>query len=243
MRMKSLVPAGVIISMIFFWFSGNAWAVIPDHWITLLKNSVEINSSTDNPEGLDAMRSLLVPELAALGFRTHEVDLGSQHKILLADFPRRKSRASSCRTCRHCLSKASPFQKFQAEEKQLKGPGIIDMKGGLVLMLHVLSELKASNASLKKIRILLNDDEEIGSIFSEPKFKELTHGIKNALVFEPGLPNQALVTSHSGVHWLRLTVKGKAAHAGLEHEKGINACVEMANKIIELVVSPIIQKS
>ena len=111
------------------------------------------------------------------------------------------------------------------------------MKGGIVLILDILTDLKESAKDaqiLKKIRVVLDDDEETGASHSKTKFSEWVSGIPYGLVFEPGLSNRSLVNSHSGVHWVELTVKGRAAHAGMEHEKGLNACVELAHKIIEI---------
>lgn len=114
------------------------------------------------------------------------------------------------------------------------------MKGGVVLLLQVLSELKAAGkssdalSSLKKVRVLINDDEEIGSPYSKPHFSKFTRGISNALIFEPGLSDGGFASSHSGVHWMELTVRGKAAHAGLEHNKGVNACVELGSKVFKM---------
>jgi glutamate carboxypeptidase len=64
--------------------------------------------------------------------------------------------------------------------------------------------------------------------------RDLVAGVETGLVFEPGLPGGAVVTSHSGVRWLTLAVQGKAAHAGLEPEKGLNACVELSHKAVEI---------
>src|SRR5260370_30016547 len=107
------------------------------------------------------------------------------------------------------------------------------MEGGGVLMLNVLSEITAPG-TLKKIRVAINDDEETGSAHSKARLKELAQGLPYGLVYEPGLPGAALVTSLSGIRWLQLNVKGKAAHAGFEHQKGVNACVELGSKLVRL---------
>jgi len=207
---------------------------IPDQWVSLLKRMVETNSSSDNPEGLEKMRAILIPELKVLGFQTRTVELEGQHKILIADFAHEKPELLLMGHVDTVFSKTSSFQKFGIQNDRYLGPGVIDMKGGNTLMLHVLSELKKSGLSLKKIRVLINDDEELGSPFSKSTYMNLVKGMTHALVFEPGLPNSAVVSSHSGVQDMQLTVKGKAAHAGMDHEKGVNACVELANKIIKL---------
>ena len=102
------------------------------------------------------------------------------------------------------------------------------MKGGIVLILSLLSDLPESVR--QKIRIVINDDEEIGSPHTKEVYLPQVKGVRGALVFEPGLPGGHVVTSHSGVYWIDLTVKGKAAHAGLEPQNGTSACVELGHK-------------
>jgi glutamate carboxypeptidase len=118
----------------------------------------------------------------------------------------------------------------------ITGPGVIDMKGGIALMFAVLKELKEDlgDQALNGIVVALNDDEEIGSGGTKDILRALTKGTEAALVFEPGLADSALVSAHSGLDWIKLSVKGKAAHAGLEPERGVNACVELAAKIVEI---------
>src|SRR5262249_43550164 len=76
-------------------------------------------------------------------------------------------------------------------------------------------------------------DEETGSTVSRAKLIELTQGLDGVLVFEPGLPDGSVVTSEAGVRWLKLSVAGKASHAGLEPDRGVNACLELADKVLK----------
>ena len=84
--------------------------------------------------------------------------------------------------------KISSFQKMTQEGDKLHGPGVMDMKGGVVMILNILSDL--DEASRKQIRIVLNDDEEIGSPNSKAKFDELAKGIPYGLVFDAAPPNR-----------------------------------------------------
>lgn len=116
---------------------------------------------------------------------------------------------------------------------RLLGPGVIDMKGGLVVMLEALSALARERR--KGIRVLINDDEEVGSPHSGTKLLELARSIPSVLVFEPGLEKGEVVTSEAGVSWLDLEVKGRASHAGLAPEKGINACEILAKLSLKIL--------
>ena len=211
--------------------------LIPTPWRDLLRELLEINSGSENTDGLELVRKRLIPEFEKLGFRTTTVDTGDRHKILVFDFDGEKPELLLLGHVDTVFPAASAFQKFSSQGDRLMGPGVIDMKGGIVLILNILTDLKQSPKDaeiLKKIRVLLDDDEETGASHSKAKFAEWVKGIPYGLVFEPGLSNRSLVNSHSGVHWSELTVKGRAAHAGMEHEKGLNACVELAHKIIEI---------
>jgi len=202
-------------------------------WLQLLQKMVDINSGTGNLAGSEKIRQLLVPEFESLGFQTRVETVQENHRVLICDFPGEKPQLALVGHIDTVFPSHSPFQKMRIEGDRVIGPGVIDMKGGIVLLLHLLHTLKGS-IDLGKIRILLNDDEEIGSRYSKNLFKELAAGVPFGLVFEPGLPDRSLVSSESGVLRMELKVKGVPAHAGLEHEKGVNAGLELAHKLVKL---------
>lgn len=204
----------------------------PPAWQTLLQRIVDINSGSGNTAGLEAVRQVLMPELEALGLDATSHDLGDGHRLLSASVPGEEPDLLLMGHIDTVFEPDSPFQTFKSDGDDLRGPGIIDMKAGVVLMLDVLKAL--SPAERARVLVLLNDDEEVGSPYSRPLVLDVTRDIRAGLVFEPGLPDGAVVTSHSGVVWLTLVVEGRAAHAGLEPEKGINACVELAHKLVRV---------
>jgi glutamate carboxypeptidase len=208
-----------------------ASAAVEARYLALLQKLVQINSGTENTEGLEETRKLIVPELEELGFSPRAFTTEGR-KTLAFDFPGEKPRVLLVGHIDTVFPPASPFQKATVEGDRVRGPGVIDMKGGVVLLLNALALIQqAEPEALKKIRIVINDDEETGSITSQARIVELGQGIPYGLVFEPGLPDGSLVTSLSGVLKLDLRVKGKAAHAGLDHAQGINACVELGAKL------------
>ncbi len=199
-----------------------------------LKMIVDINSDSRNATGLEEVRKIVVPRFEALGFQTTRYAVGNGHHVVSFDMPGSNPTLLMIGHIDTVFSTDSTFLKFRSEGDRLVGPGVIDMKGGVVLMLNILSDLQRDGL-LPNVRVVLNDDEEIGSPFSKATLRQLARGIKYGLVFEPGLDDGALVKGQAGVRWLRLTVHGKAAHAGLEPQNGINACVELAYKINKIV--------
>jgi glutamate carboxypeptidase len=209
---------------------------IPTPWLTLLKDLVEINSGTENVDGLNQVRQRLIPEFEALGFKLTTHELANRRKVLSFERPGAQPQLLLLGHIDTVFSPSSSFQHFSQTPDSLQGPGVIDMKGGVVLILHLLSELshRKDEKLLRQIRIVINDDEEIGSPDSMEKLKELAKGIPYGLLYEPGLQDGGVITSLSGLHWLELTVKGKAAHAGLDFAKGLNACAALSAKLAEI---------
>ncbi|MBM7572313.1 M20 family metallopeptidase [Aquibacillus albus] len=115
------------------------------------------------------------------------------------------------------------------------GPGVIDMKASLVSVYYAIRCLiNDGKAGFKNVHILLNSDEEIGSISSKSLIEETSIGKKYALVMEPARKNGSLVSARRGNGKYTLNVQGKAAHSGIEPEKGRSAIEELAHKIIQL---------
>lgn len=121
------------------------------------------------------------------------------------------------------------------EEGTAHGPGIFDMKAGIAIALEALqaiTELKLSTNY--PIVLLLNCDEEIGSPSSRALIEETARGAVAALVLEPPIPGGVVKTGRKGIGDFFVSVKGRAAHAGLEPEKGVNAIVELSHQILRL---------
>ena len=213
--------------------SGTVSAETAPAWQTLLKKIVNMNSGTQNIEGLEAVREVLIPEFEKLGMKATTHSLNAGHKVVSMAVPGGKPELLLMGHIDTVFKKESKFQNYQVKGDRIYGPGVIDMKGGIVMMLGLLKKFK-DTGQLKKFMVIINDDEEIGSPYSRALVNKLAADVKSGLVFEPGLPGGAVVTSHSGVRWWTLSVRGKASHAGLEPEKGINACVELSYKAIAL---------
>ena len=107
------------------------------------------------------------------------------------------------------------------------GPGVLDMKAGVIQLLFALSALD----DLDGVAVLLTTDEELGSPTSGALIDETATGLAAALVLEPSA-HGALKTERKGVSVFRLTVTGRAAHAGLAPASGANAAVELAHQLL-----------
>jgi glutamate carboxypeptidase len=121
---------------------------------------------------------------------------------------------------------------FTVTDGVASGPGCFDMKSGIVLFLFALRAIHELRLSLPRpIVALLTSDEEIGSPTSRPLIEREARSAAYALVLESPLEGGALKTARKGVGMYRLLVHGRAAHAGLEPEKGINAIVELTRHV------------
>ncbi|WP_344972605.1 M20 family metallopeptidase [Streptosporangium fragile] len=111
-----------------------------------------------------------------------------------------------------------------------RGPGVFDMKAGLVQMFHALAALPSPDG----VCVLVTGDEEVGSPSSRALIEESARGCAAAFVLEASADGGALKTARKGTSAYEVTVYGRAAHAGLEPEKGANAGVELAHQILAL---------
>jgi glutamate carboxypeptidase len=111
------------------------------------------------------------------------------------------------------------------------GPGACDMKGGIVQMLAALEMLPDPS----RVGLLLTCDEEVGSGTSRALIEEQARRSAAVLVCEPSAPDGALKVARKGGSVYQLMVRGKAAHAGVEPHRGVNATVEMAHQVLAVL--------
>lgn len=124
---------------------------------------------------------------------------------------------------------------FRIEGNRAFGPGVIDMKASQAAVLYAVKALLNNRSpGYNNIRIVLNSDEEIGSPTSRKMIEREAKGKKFALVMEPARKDGSLVTARRGKGNYTLIVEGRAAHSGIEPEKGRSAIEALAHKIIQL---------
>src|SRR5439155_16797518 len=118
---------------------------------------------------------------------------------------------------------------FVVDGDRASGPGAFDMKAGIVQGLYAMATLP----SLEGIAILFTSDEELGSPTSAPLIRELASTMEATLVLEPSAGG-ALKTGRKGVSQYEVHIEGRAAHAGLDPEKGANALIELAHQVLQI---------
>jgi len=117
--------------------------------------------------------------------------------------------------------------RFDIAAGRARGPGVFDMKGGVVIALAALAGLRTTGGALGSVTVLLTGDEEVGSLGSRRLIETEANQAAAVLVLEPPL-GSALKIARKGVGEYRLTARGRAAHAGLDPERGVNSLVAIA---------------
>ncbi len=124
---------------------------------------------------------------------------------------------------------------FKIEGDRAYGPGVIDMKSGLLYAYQIASALTAQNLlNEKNICILFNSDEEISSVFSRPLIEQMAVCSKNAIVLEPTRSNGGTVKIRKGISKYFIDFKGIAAHSGVDPENGASAIDELCHFVMEI---------
>jgi glutamate carboxypeptidase len=209
--------------------------------LALLERIVNINSGTMNFAGVRQVADVLRPQFDALGFRTRWVDGAPFRRAghLIAEHPGPGQKILLIGHLDTVYEPSSPFQRFERlTDSTARGPGIIDMKGGDVILLHALRALKdAGQLDRMNVTVVLHGDEEDAGDpqdLARQTLIDLSKGAAVALGFEDGAgdPRTAVISRRSAGSWT-LKVKGTPAHSGqiFKPEVGAGAVYE-ASRIL-----------
>lgn len=203
-----------------------------------IERLVNQNSHTDYPAGGKIVGEMLAEAFCALpGIAAQAIESPGGHFAPHWVFSTPGARANSqgCIALVGHLDTVFPpgtFEGFRREGDIARGPGVLDMKGGLVVVLEALRVLSQLDCIDKiPIRIVIVSDEEVGSPEGRPLIQEHTRGAACALVFEAGRKNDLVITARKGTAGLKAVATGKAAHAGNAHAEGANAIWALAKFI------------
>lgn len=219
--------------------------------VALVKKWSNINSYSENLAGLGEMLSVLKEDFKELegeftihtlsprliiGSRGNRVEMPLGQALSIKKRPHAPIQVFLSGHMDTVYPPSSHFQIVeQLDQETLRGPGVTDLKGGLAIMLKALQALENSPyASQIGWEILLNPDEEIGSIGSKPLFEEAAKRHHVGLIFEPAFADGALVSARKGSANYTIIVRGQAAHAGRDFSIGRSSIYAIAHIIREI---------
>ena len=217
-----------------------------DAMVSTIRELVEIESPSDNKAAVDSLADAVAEKFSRLGgeVRFHRSKECGSH--LQVNFGGKSAKPVLLLGHYDTVYPLGTLANMpcRVEHNKLTGPGVLDMKSGIALMLHALAALQdwhkeegeeaaeQPGGLLRPVTVLLVSDEEVGSDSSRAITEALAKRAAAVLVLEPSYGRQGAVkTARKGVGEYLVKVTGKASHAGLDFEKGENAILELARQI------------
>jgi glutamate carboxypeptidase len=218
-----------------------------DEIVSTIRELVEIESPSDNKAAVDEVAEAVAHKFSRLGGEVHvhpAKDFGNHLQVNFASKSAKPVLLLGHYDTVYPLGTLATMP-CRAVHNRLTGPGVLDMKSGIALMLHALAALQEWHGGLdgkeqrgglpRPVTVLLVSDEEVGSDSSRAITESLAKKSAAVLVLEPSYGRQgALKTARKGVGAYLVKVTGKASHAGLDFQKGVNAILELARQIEKL---------
>lgn len=206
-----------------------------DALVEVIRQCAEIESPSDDKVACDRMSEFLALKFRPLGGKARFHPAEKYGNNLQIDFPGRNE-AKPVLLLGHfdTVYPIGTLAKMpcRVADGRLYGPGVLDMKSGIAMMLFAIDALKTWDGELPRpVTIFLVSDEEVGSYSSRAITMELAKQSAGVLVLEPAGGRGAVKTARKGVGEYTLRVKGIASHAGLDPGKGHSAIVELARQI------------
>jgi glutamate carboxypeptidase len=208
-----------------------------DPFLEDLQALVNIDSGTYAPTGVARVAEYLRPRFTELGYA---VELRPGERLGPQLVARRRGQGHAHVLLIGHMDTVFPpgepeRRPFRVEDGRAYGPGVLDMKSGLLVGLYALRLLSEDGeAPYAAITFLCNSDEEIGSPESCTLVGELARAADVVLVLEPSRASDEVTVARKGVGVYTVDIEGMAAHAGVEPEKGHSAILELAHRIVAL---------
>lgn len=213
------------------WLSGQF-----DAMETLLQQLVDTDSNSYDKAGVDAVGDLLAAQLQADGIGVERIAVEGFGDVLLAELPGGPGKPVLLLGHRDTVfpKGTTTTRGYTRDEKLAYGPGVADMKGGLVLNCFALKALKRAGPLPFPVQILYTGDEEIGSGSARVHIERHARAARAVLNPEPGRASGNVVSARKGGATLIIEVSGRAAHSGVNHADGASAIEALAHKVIKL---------
>lgn len=213
-----------------------------DEYVGVLQQLVNIDSGSFSPEGVNRMADFCESRFDDMGWTVERIphepteNEGRLGDLVIGRSP--KNDGPHVLIIGHTDTVfddgTAADRPFSIEGDLAHGPGVSDMKSGLLSGFFALEALQALALPLGNVTYVCNPDEEIGSPFSGPHIKELAGSADVALVLESGRHDGSVVSQRKGVIDFTIDITGVAAHAGVEPERGRSALVEAAHLALAL---------
>ncbi|MBI6952745.1 M20/M25/M40 family metallo-hydrolase [Pseudomonas sp. CCOS 191] len=207
------------------------------HYLETLKSLVSVDTGTGTEAGLKQVGAELVKRLEALGAKvTTQPATPSVGDNIVGTFKGTGNKDFLLMVHYDTVFGPGTVAKrpFRIEGERAYGPGVADAKGGVAMIVHALKLLQDQQyKGYRTLTVLFNPDEEMGSAGSRQLIAELAR--KHDFVFSYEPPDKDAVTvATNGINRLKLTVNGRASHAGSAPEAGRNALIELAHQLLQL---------
>lgn len=213
--------------------------MLPDEMFSLLRKLVETESPSHDKAAVDRVGGIVAEEARRLGAQVEIVPNVETGDHVIARFhPSSFVFQPSILLLCH-IDTVFPLgtldkMPWREADGKLYGPGVLDMKSGIVISLAAASAAAAGGGPARPVTLLCTSDEETGSHTSRALIEELAQQSALVLVLEAALPDGSLKTWRKGVGEFTVRVRGRAAHAGGAHAEGRNAIEEMAHQVIAI---------
>ncbi|HXF70671.1 MAG TPA: M20 family metallopeptidase [Thermoflexus sp.] len=211
---------------------------LQDELVALLRELTVRESPTTEKAAVDRLGEFVADQLRDLGARVERIPQETVGDHWIATWGDPEASTQILTLCH--LDTVWPLgtlarMPIREENGRLYGPGVFDMKGGIVVLLGAMRGLLALGVRPPhRIRMLFTSDEETGSETSRPLIEEEARRSHLVLCLEPALPDGSLKTFRKGVADFTVVAYGRSAHAGADPQRGINAIEELAYQILRL---------
>jgi glutamate carboxypeptidase len=200
-----------------------------------LKRLVEINSYTKNVDGVNRNGKIYKKIMGDLGFTCRAFERESVGDHLLFQSKNKEGKRLLLLGHMDTVFPLGTFCDFREDDEWVYGPGVCDMKGGNLVAIEALRETHKKFGEIFNIDFLLVSDEEGGSDDSRYVTSAIAKDYDYCMVYEAAGENLEVVVARKGAGTFYVDIEGKAAHAGNNYKLGIDANLEAAYKIQELI--------